>query len=200
MTKRNLKCSIVILTAVVLAGCSHGPSPLLNDIESLKIQNTELTAKVNSLQASNAQLSDQINTLSALDKKTRLETLDTLQQIKIGKRTGLYDNDNDSVNETLTVYLEPTDTAQDFVKAVGTAHIELWNLNAKSESARLADWSLAPADLHKLWGGNIFAGYYRIPLPVTSTLSGQEKELIIKVNFIDSLTGKTLSDNKTITP
>ncbi len=198
MTKWILRCIIVTLAVVLTGGCGIGKNPLLGDIDNLKNENTELSLKVQSLQQENVQLTDQVNTLSSLDKDVRLNSLDTLDKIRIAKRTGLYDKDEDGTRETLAVYIETLDTAQDFIKAVGTAQVELWDLDANPTAAKLAEWSLTPEQLHPLWGGNVFAGYYRLSFPVAGIVTGQEKTLTVKVTFTDTLSGKVLRDQTTI--
>ena len=201
MKKWMAECVLVSLAAVLLAGCGGRQNQVLWDnIDALKKENTDLTMQVESLRKKNDQLSEQTQRLSGLDKTVRLSAMDTLDTIRIGKRSGLSDTDKDGVNETLMVYLEPLDTAQDYVKAIGTVTVELWNLNTDPAKAKLGEWTLQPADMHKLWGRNIFAGYYRLSLPAANILTGQEKELTVKVTFTDVLSGKVRRDQKTITP
>ena len=201
MKKRMLEYVLVSLTAVLLAGCGDRQTQSLwDDIAALKKENTDLTAQVQSLQAENNQLAEQTQTLSGLDKSVRLAELDTLDKIRIGKHTGLSDTNKDGKPDTLMVHLETLDTAQDYVKAIGTVTVELWNLNAKPAEAKLGEWTLEPADMHKHWGGNIFASYYRLPFDVANILKGGEKELTVKVIFTDSLSGKVCRDQKVFTP
>jgi hypothetical protein len=189
----------VMALAVMLAGCGGGSDPVLwNDMARLKAENSELTLKVQHLQEETTRLSEQVATLSGLDETVRLQDLDTLDKIRIGKRTGFYDLDEDGRNDTLTVYIEPLDTSQDYVKAAGLVEVQLWNLNAASDGAKLASWSLAPGDIKDHWGGHIFASYYRLTFPVADILSGQETELTVKVQFTDLLSGKTASDQITV--
>ena len=197
--KRRIDMFIVAaLTAGLLAGCSSGEKRPWNTLEACIQANTELSMQVQHLEAENTQLTGQVNTLSTLDAAARLESLDTLEKIHIGKRTGFYDKDDNGTNETLVVYLEPLDTTQDYIKAVGRVDIELWDLNAADDRAKLAEWTLEPNELHKTWGGTIFAGYYRIKLPLEIP-PNQQKEYTLKVSFTDYLTGKVLTDQKVLT-
>lgn len=189
----------VMALAVMLAGCGGGSDPVLwNDIDRLKAENTELSLQVQRLEEEKSRLSGQVATLSGLDETVRLRDLDTLEKIRLGKRTGFYDQDEDGSNDTLTVYIEPLDTSQDYVKAAGLVEVQLWNLNAAPDAAKLASWSLAPEDLKEHWGGHIFASYYRLTFPVVDILTGQETELTVRVQFTDLLSGKTVGDQKTI--
>ena len=197
--KRRIDSFILVALAAMLAGCSTGPKRPWNTLEACILANTELTMQVQTLESENTQLTEQINTLSTLDAAARLEALDTLEKIRIGKRTGFYDKDKDGTNETLVVYLEPLDAAEDFVKAVGKVDIELWNLNAAEDKAKQAEWTVEPNELHTTWGGTIFAAYYRIKLPL-EIATNQKKDYTLKVTFTDYLSGKILTAQKVLTP
>ncbi|MEN8127239.1 MAG: hypothetical protein ABFR90_05470 [Planctomycetota bacterium] len=196
--KRWIDIFILIALIAMLVGCGGRNQQPWDTLKECEQENTELSLRVQSLEAENTQLTEQVNTLSALDTTARLEALDTLEEIRIGKRTGFYDKDKDGTNETLVVYLEPLDTALDYVKAVGEVKIELWNLNAASDKAKLDEWTVKPDELHPTWGGSIFAAYYRIKLPLGNA-SIQKKEYTVKVTFTDYLSGKVLTDQKVIT-
>ena len=200
MKKRTVQFSMVLAAAALLAGGGGGESPLWGSLDALKAENTELKLRVQSLQAQNDQLNEQVDTLSGLDKNVRMKDLDTLDKIQIGRHTGLYDLDKNGTNEVLAVYVEPLDMTQDYIKAIGHIEVELWDLDAPAAKAKLADWSLAPKDIETLWGGTIFTSYYRLQFPVAGILSGQEKNLTVKVTFTDFLSGKILSDQTAISP
>ena len=201
MKKRMLQSVLVLLAAVLPAGCGNGDNRRLwESFEQLKRENTDLSLQAQALQQENAQLSEQVQTLAGMDQQVRLQQLDTLQTVRLGKRTGLYDFDENGTKETLVVYVEPLDSAQDHIKAVGTVDVQLWDLNAAPEAAKLAQWTRPPEAIQKHWGGSIFASYYRLPFAVFDVLTGQEQELTVKVTFTDHLTGKVLGDQVTITP
>jgi outer membrane murein-binding lipoprotein Lpp len=196
--KRWIESFILIALAVMLAGCSSSTQRPWKTLKDCAQKNTELSMQIQALESENTQLTEQVNTLSTLDAAARLEALDTLDKIRIGKRTGFYDKDNDDTNETLVVYLEPLDKAQDFIKAIGAVKIQLWDLDAAANEAKPAEWTLEPAELHPTWGGTIFAGYYRIKLPLEN-FSDQKKDYTVKATFTDYLSGKVLTDQKVIT-
>ena len=196
--KRWIESTIVIILAMILAGCGSKTQRPWGTLKECEQENTQLLAQIKLFESKNTELTEQVNTLSALDAPARLEALETLKQIRIGKRTGFYDKDDDGVQETLVVYLEPLDTAQDYIKAIGKVKIQLWDLDAPSHKAKPAKWILGPDELHPAWGGTIFAGYYRIKIPLQN-FSDQKKDYTLKVAFTDYLSGKVLSDQKVIT-
>lgn len=189
------------LTVAALAGGCGWFSRVKTPWDSLKaLQNekAQMTIQMEKLQAENAQLKQQTETLAALDKPLRLEALDTLSKIRIGRYSGLYDKNGDQTPDVLAVYVEPLDTAQDYVKAAGSCTVTVWDLNAQGPQARLAEWTLPPSELHTKWGGTVFMAYYRLEFPVDGWLAGSPEELTIKVVFTDYLTGKVFSDQRVI--
>ena len=195
--KRWIGSFILIALAAMLAGCGNETQRSWKTLKDCAQNNAELSMQVQALESENILLAEQINTLSALDAAAQLEALDTLDKVRIGKRTGFFDKDDDSTNETLVVYLETLDTAQDYVKAVGAVKIQLWDLNAADDKAKSVEWILEPAELHPTWGGTIFAGYYRIKLPL-ETVRDSQKEYTLKITFTDYLSGKVLTDQKVL--
>jgi hypothetical protein len=176
-----------------LSGCRSGDRTVWHTLEDTKRQNTEMTLQIQHLQEENRQLKQQVQTLSSLDAQTRLSDLDTLTKIRLHKRTGLYDLDENGTVESLIVYLQTIDSQQDQVKTAGQCRIELWNLNKPAEQARLAEWILTADALHKTWGGNIFSQYYRIVLPLEE-VPAEGDTLTVKAVFTDLLTGKVFTD------
>jgi outer membrane murein-binding lipoprotein Lpp len=194
--KRRIEQFIMIVAAgMLLAGCGPRQKPW-DRLENCKEENTNLSMQVDNLNTQNTQLKEQLTTALELDKDVRLEAIDTLEKIRIAKRTGFYDSDKDGAMETLAVYLRPIDTAQDSVKAAGKVIVQLWDLT-KPHNARISEWAVEPDELLTMWGGNIFDAYYRIKLPLEITPDPQ-KEYTLKVIFTDYLSGKVLTDHNVV--
>jgi hypothetical protein len=200
MRQHFVQMTGLALAAVWLAGCGGGQrSTAWDDLKKLQTENSDMALQVEQLQAENTQLHEQVQTLSGLDKRVRLDALDTLAKIRIGRYTGLYDKDEDGAADSLVVYVQPMDTAQDYIKAVGVCTVEVWNLNAPDGQAKLAEWTVEPDQLHKNWGGTIFIAYYRLVFPIGDLPLDKPDELTIKVTFTDFLTGKVFSGQHVIT-
>lgn len=182
----------------VLSGCGGSDRTVWNNLDDAERENTALSLQVQQLQEENETLRRQVQTLSGLDRGARLADLDTLTAIRLHKRTDLYDTDEDGTPESLIVYLQTIDSQQDQVKAAGQCTIELWDLGRPAEQAKLAEWTLSADDLQKTWGGNIFAQYYRIVLPLNEVPS-EGDSLTVKAVFTDLLTGKVLKDQLAFT-
>ena len=150
------------------------------------------------LAAENKQLKEQLETLMGIDKPARIEALSTITSIEITSRSGLYDKNKDNKKEMLIVYLRPIDDMGDVIKAAGAVDIELWNLNAKPQEALLKSWAIEPKELKKNWSGSLMTCYYKLQFDVNSILTGKEKDLTLKAQFTDYLTGKVLKGQQVI--
>ncbi len=183
-----------------MAGCrSDVQTSLWEQIKTLSEEKTELSLEVERLQRENITLAEQISTLTALDKDVRKINLSVPEKIRIGRHSGLYNKTQGQAPDSLVVYVEPMDAAQDTVKAAGSVQVELWNLAAAPEKAKLAVWEVGADELNTLWGRGLLGAYYRLTFPLQGVLKGDEKELTLTVRFTDYLTGKILTDQKVIT-
>jgi cell division protein FtsB len=162
---------------------------------SLKRENEKLKAE-------NKQLKEQLETLMGIDKPARLEAVSAVSSIELTNRCGIYDKDSNDTGKkkTLVVYLRPIDDMGDCFKAAGAVKIELWNLNAKPAEALLSSWPIEPEKLKKRWSGSLLTSYYKLQFDVNSILGSKEKELTLKAEFTDYLTGKILRAQRVIKP
>jgi hypothetical protein len=190
------------LAILALAGCSVsvGKDPLWGQIDDKQAQINQLKTENQKLQEENENYHKQVETLSALDKTARLEAMNTLDRMEIAKRTGLLDENKDGKKETLVVYLKPYDTHGDPIKMAGRARIELWDLNAAAEKAKLAEWDIQPEELAKLWSSTFLTSYYRLKFDVAKLIEGHTKELTVKAEFTDYVSGRVLREQATIQP
>ncbi len=184
-----------------LAGCGDiGKSPLWSQLEAKQTENTQLKTEVQKLQQENEAYHKQVETLSGMDKTARMEALNTLDRMEIAKRTGLMDENKDGKKETLVVYLKPYDTHGDPIKMAGRARIELWDLNAPADKARLGEWDIQPEELAKMWSSTFLTSYYRLKFDVAKLIEGCDKDLTVKAEFTDYVSGRVLREQATIKP
>ena len=179
-----------------MLGCGNGSSnSLWEQIKQLGQEKTNLKLQVEKLENENEDLSRQVEKLSSLGAERRLEVLSKTAQIKIGRRSGLFDRDNDGKKEKLIVYVKTIDEADDAVKAAGEAVVQLWDLNAEQGGeAMLGKWEVEPAELKRMWAGTVMTNYYRLEFDVSELVKAEQQELTVKVRFTDYVTGKVFSE------
>ena len=216
---QNFFVSLCLCGCIFLfAGCqekakshkSKGSKPLVG----VKSERSEVTLKRENekLKEQNQQLKEQLETLMGINKPARIEAVSAISSIELTNRCGIYDKSNavrrpqaEDSNDTgkkkmLMVYLRPIDDMGDVLKAAGAVKIELWNLNAKPAESLLKSWEIEPKDLKKKWSGSLLTSYYKLPFDVNSILTGKEKEITLRVEFTDYLTGKILKEQRVIKP
>jgi hypothetical protein len=202
-TASSIKYRLVVAALAVCAlvlGCDRGTNKnLFDQVKLLAEEKTELKLQVEKLQGENEELTKRAETLSALGPDVRLEVLGRLESIEISGRSGLYDKDKDGSKESLVVYVRTIDDAGDAIKAVGSAEVQLWDLEAQ-DNARLAQWRIEPEELKRLWSSTVMTSYYRLTFDVSELLADNEKELTVKVTFTDYITGNILRKQKVIQP
>jgi hypothetical protein len=189
-----------LLTLSFAAGCanSHDKEPPAVKIEQLMQENTQLKLQVEQFNSENKELKDQIQVLSGLPENVKLENLNRLNSIKIGRYTGFFDKDDDGKKEKLIVYIQPTDEQGDALKAAGTVEVQLWDLNKTNGQAMLGQWKVEPDELKKLWFETLVSIYYRLTFDVADIVENLEEPLTVKVIFTDYLTGKVFNEQKVI--
>lgn len=180
-------------------GCrNQDHTSLWQQIRSLSEENSKLTVQVEQLKRDNVTLTEQVETLAAIEPDVRIAAMTVPESIRIARHTGFYDKTSDGKPDSLIVHLEPFDANQDAVKAAGRVEVELWNLAASSEQARLGLWQVNADELKGLWGRGLTGSYYRLTFPLEDILKGDEKELTVRVRFTDYVTGRILTDQRVV--
>ena len=191
-------CLLFSVFCLFAAGCQS--SNLAKEVKTLRQEKAELKNQIEQSKSEAEQLKNQVHVLSNLPPEVRLEDLYDLQKIKITRYTNLYDKDNDGKKEKLLVYIQPIDEEGDIVKATGAVDVQLWDLNKEASQAQLGHWHITPSQLKKLWFATLITINYRLPFDVADKITGDEKELVVKVTFTDYPRGKVFKEQKIIRP
>ena len=184
----------------MVTGCANPnekESPA-GQIEQLTQEKTQLQKQIEQSEIENKQLKQQVQVLSGLPNEVKLENLNRLESIKIGRYTGFFDKDKDGKKEKLIVYIQPADEQGDTVKAVGAVDVQLWNLNKTDGEALLGQWKVEPDELKKLWFATMVTINYRLTFDVADIVESLEEPFTVKVTFTDYMTGKVFKEQKFI--
>ncbi|MHC4396670.1 MAG: hypothetical protein ACYS1A_13545 [Planctomycetota bacterium] len=203
MGNKKLKPAVLVLSLLALVtGCENGKSesPLVDEINALKQEKTELTRQLKQSGKEVEQLKEQVEVLSELPAEAKAENLYHLQKVKITRYTNLYDKDKDGQYEKLIVYLQPIDEQGDKVKATGAVDVQLWDLNKEADEALLGQWQVGAAELKELWFATLVTINYRLTFDVADKITEYKEPLTVKVKFTDYLTGKVFDVQKVIQP
>ena len=184
-----------------VAGCgtANKQALMVEQIEQLTEQKTQLSHQVEQTKSENEQLKKQVQVLSGLPDEVKGENLYSLQRIKITGYTDLHDKEGDGKKEVLIVHIQPIDEEGDIVKAAGAADVELWDLNKEDGQALLGRWKVEPDELRESWVAFVVINY-RLTFDVADKIGDFEEPLTVKVTFTDYLTGKVFNEQKVIKP
>ncbi len=176
------------------AGCRHEvETSLWQQNKALSEEKTELKLAIERLQEENYTLTEQVKTLAGMDRTLRLTGLVAPVAVRVGRYSGFYDKSDRGSANCLMLYLTPLDAQQDAIKAAGTVQAELWDLSADPSVARLASWQVDAEALKTQWAKTVLDSYYRIPLPLDNLAVPAQRELTLRVQFTDYLTGRVLT-------
>ena len=190
----------ILIFFVLVTGCANPDEkePIAVQIEQLTQEKTQLQKQVEQSEIENKQLKQQVQVLSGLPKEVKLENLNLLDNIKIGRYTGFFDKDKDGRKEKLIVYIQPFDEQGDEIKAVGTVDVQLWDLNKTGGEALLAQWKVESSELKNLWFATMLTNNYRLIFDIADIVENLEEPLTVKVTFTDYTTGKIFKKQKAV--
>jgi hypothetical protein len=207
LSGRQARKPSVIITATMAAclasatfGC-RGPSRA--NIE-LRKQNAELRGQVEQLQhsldtarADLAALEARSTTVPSLPQ-ARLDELFTTHGLLIGRLTHGADLDPKSPgDEGVRLYVVPLDDGGDLLKAAGSFVVRLIDPAAAPDELLVGEWEFSPAQANATWVSHLTTYCYVLPCPWPK--APKNKDLIVRVTFIDSLTGRSYSAEQNVT-
>jgi FtsZ-binding cell division protein ZapB len=193
---------IPVFCLLVLTSCNRNEkeAQLLEEVQQLKDENSKLASRIEQSESQKKVLQKRVQVLSSLPEEVKSESLYTLEQIKLGRFTDFFDKDHDGKKETLIVYIQTIDDQGDKVKAIGTAQVELWDLDKPDGQAMLGSWKRGPQELKKLWYATMFTINYRLTFDIAEIVEDFDKSYTLKVKFTDYMSGQTFEDQKVIEP
>src|SRR3989442_5072506 len=155
--------AILLTSSVILAGCRHSDlveAELRTKESELRDIRSELLRTESHNEALQREL-HAIHTIPCAKVSPELGSqIYTLKEIVLGRQTGGYDDDNCPGDEALQVILEPRDGDGHAIKAPGTLHVEVLEINAQGLKTPLSAWDLSADHLRRLWrNGLLSTGY-----------------------------------------
>ena len=192
----HLRLSAVLL--LLLPGCMKPNAANIG----LRKENQNLQARVEQLEL--AHKNDAIALRAAEESKGTLQTLPqdrlaklfTATDLKIGRLTGGARSKADlPYDDSMKIYVIPTDETGDEVKAAGSFIIEAFDLNEPS-SPLVGRWEFSTDEARKHWYGDALLYDYVLPCPLKEP--PRHETLTVKVTFIDELTQRRLETQKVV--
>jgi hypothetical protein len=189
------------LACLVLGGCVD---PTVKDCQ---IKVDQLTRELRTVNDARAQ--DQAE-IAALKRRVendprlagvRVDDLFTADRIELATRSGGLDVDGKPGDDGVVLYVQPRDSDGDVIKAAGEFTIQLTDLTVPDKPRSLGVFHYKDRDeLRKCWYGGLMTNHYTFKCPFAAEFSGNiPREVHARVVFLDWLTGKELTADRTLT-
>jgi len=200
------QCRWLIALAVMLAGatgCQNGLDLSGRDakIEKLHKELEETTESLREARQINHGMQivvidqqKQIRTLRRLGDE-RLKKIFHVQAIRLGQYTGGADFDGQAGDDGIKVYLRPIDQRGDTIKAAGEVKIRLYDLAAPAGKNLIGEYNWPVEKMAGAFSGGFMTYHFSFECPWKSG-PPQHREITVRVEFVDYLTGRHFSAQK----
>jgi len=202
ISRRRLAMFSAVIVSAALTGCDS--MNIFNRDDKIKQLTAELetaraeaeAAKKSAFEArkQSAQDRKRVDTLVAIGPD-RLKKLNYPVSIKLGQYTGGADFDGQPGHDGVKVFLLPIDAQGDTVKAAGSVTIKLHDLAQPEDQTLVGEYKLTVDQVAKAFAGGFGVYHYSFKCPWKQG-PPKNSDLTVRVEFIDYITGKTLSVQK----
>lgn len=120
----------------------------------------------------------------------------TLKRITLGRGTSGRDDDKQPGDEAIFVVIEPRDSADDIIKAPGSAQIFALEISTEGLKTPFSSWTISPEQLRQSWKQGLFTNGYSLTLPLQQAPKNKNVRIIVRFQLID---GRVFEADKDIT-
>ena len=195
---KALLAGILLFPVLLAAGCAQDQLPqVLRERDEARDQVRIARQQEQAAQEQLRQRDEQVRLLLALGAGKRLERVFTVQRIQIGDKCCGIGEPNAAWDKGVKVYLEPVDQDAVSIKAAGEVTIELYDLAAPQDRNRLCACRFPVEEIGKKWTQGFMSQFYIFECEWGGNPPSQ-KQVTVRVVFVDYLTGKTFTDQKVV--
>jgi hypothetical protein len=167
--------------------------------QSFVTEGDELRARVLDLENENRQLARRVEELetelqmAAARPESLPEAVRAAQphvaDIALGRLSHVVDLDEDGRPDRVRLYVEPRDGRGRFVQLVGTLSVNAALMPAEAAAETVGRLTLGPLELRDAYRSGITGTHYTIEVPVTLPPAAAEREILVRVVYVDGRTG-----------
>ncbi|MBL7220829.1 MAG: hypothetical protein ISS69_11995 [Phycisphaerae bacterium] len=197
---------LVLISAVVVSAALPGCrgmdifqqrekiEQLTADLESARAETKVAQQAVSDARSELARKQKRIDTLVGLGPD-RLKKLYYAKAIKLGQYTGGADLDAQGGDDGIKVFLRPIDANGDTIKAAGSVTVQLYDLGEPADKTLIGQYKWSVDEVAKAFSGGFLTYHFSFTCP-WKTGPPKHDEITVRVEFVDYLTGKTMSVQK----
>lgn len=194
---------LTLASSVLLVGCGPDFQALSNQrlqrIMDLEGQVQSLETKVKTEQTTNLQLHAELEKSTPRIERlseARLAELYTAESVSIRDRSDLWDFDGDKKLDGVRVFIRVAATDGQLLPATGQLKIELAD-PTQPLTTRLSLWEFTPTQMKANYYSGFGLDHFAFNCPLTAPFP---KEILVRVTFVDALTGKQMRSETTLRP
>jgi len=192
----------VVVASVALSGCRgvdiFGKDKKIKQLEGdLTSARRELAKARKDTDRASSELAEKQNRIDSLMKlgPKRLDKLFYVQGIKLGNYTGGADFDDKAGDDGIKVFLRPIDSNGDTIKAAGSVTVQLYDLAQPADKTLIGEYKWSVDEVAKAFSSGFISYQFTFKCPWKSGTPGH-KEITVRVEFTDYLTGKQFNAQK----
>ncbi|HOW18593.1 MAG TPA: hypothetical protein PLC79_06115, partial [Phycisphaerae bacterium] len=165
---------------------------LQKQVDSQKARIVELEERLITLQKQIDDQKQQIITLQRI-APDRMAKLEVPVKIELDKLSGGYEEPGRAGDAGVVAYVRPIDADGDVIKAAGSIVMDVFDLANPPERHLVAHCELDVDHTRQAWRGRLWTNHFTVkcPWPPPDRKPPEHRDLTIRVQFTDYLTGKT---------
>ncbi len=165
---------------------------LQKQVDSQKARVVELEERIITLQKQIDDQKQQIITLQRI-APDRMAKLEVPVKIELDKLSGGYEEPGRAGDAGVVAYVRPIDADGDVIKAAGAIVMDVFDLANPPERHLGAHCELDVDHTRQAWRGRLWTNHFTVkcPWPPPDRKPPEHRDLTIRVQFTDYLTGKT---------
>jgi hypothetical protein len=191
---------LVIVVSHAVTGCNPpGPDRRITRVQQLEDKVQQQGRLLVQKDEQIAAQAERIQQLQGLTGQRAIENLVHVASIEIDRLSGGHDDDRDSVDEGVVVYLRLLDRDGDAIKVAGSARVRLLDLAKAEGSQVVGEQSWDPTALAKVWYGRLLTYHYTLKVPwAGGAKRADHKSITVLVEFTDLLSGQVFTAQKVV--
>lgn len=199
-----LRAGVLVLAAAFAVGCdpAGGPSEMSRLRTQVEAQRERIARLEEDAIATGKTIDEQKQQIATLQQlgPDRLQQLVYPEKIEFDRLTGGFDEDGQPGDDGVVAYVRPLDRDGHVVKAAGSLRMQVFDLASPPERSLVASAELDAEHARKAWYGRLWTNHFtiRCPWQPPERKPPAHRELTVKVEFTDLLTGETLSAQQVV--
>lgn len=183
------------VSLLALTGCFKSEADLQLENVRLREQLTDCNDRLAAQETMITSMREQLITARGLTDEDRAALI-APQTLILGRLTGGEDYDNQPGDDGVTAHFQLLDDVGDPIKVAGDVTIELFDLSTGATPRRISHCQFPASEVRKKWVSTLLTYMFTIKCPFEQPPQGSE--VTVRVTFLDYLTRKSLTAQKTV--